>query len=76
MTEPDLFVCKEPVTFEYEGVPVFLGPTTVVRAGHPIMKGREYLFEPLRVHFDLPERPAEQSTTKRAERADRTGGRA
>jgi hypothetical protein len=51
----DLFVGKDPTTFDYDGSPVFIGPGTVVRAGHPIMKGREHLFTPLVVHFDLPE---------------------
>jgi hypothetical protein len=52
-TEPDLYVGKEPATFELDGSPVFIGPTVVVRAGHPIMKGRESLFEPLVVHYDV-----------------------
>jgi hypothetical protein len=52
-TEPDLFVGKEPATFEFEGSPVFIGPAIVVRAGHPIMLGREDLFTPLVVHYDV-----------------------
>ena len=52
MAEPDLYVGKEPCTFDFRGSPVFIGPGTVVRAGHPLMKGREGLFEPLTVHFD------------------------
>lgn len=63
-TEPDLYIGKEPATFEYEGVPVFIGPSIVVRAGHPIMKGRESLFEPLTVHFDY-----EPPTTSRSSRS-------
>lgn len=51
--ESDLFVGKEPMTFEHEGSPVFIGPGTVFRAGHPIMKGREDLFTPLVVHYDV-----------------------
>ena len=58
MPEPDLYVGKEPATFDFEGAPVFIGPSIVVRAGHPIMKGRESLFEPLRVHYEVtPEAP-------------------
>lgn len=59
MAETDLFIGKEPVTFDFEGTPVFVGPTIVVRAGHPIMNGREHLFAPLVVHFDV-----EPKTTK------------
>lgn len=66
-TEPDLYVGKEPATFEHEGASVFIGPTVVVRAGHPIMKGREDLFVPLVVHYDVaePEPKATKSTTAR-----------
>lgn len=52
-TEPGLFVGKESMTFEHEGSPVFIGPTIVVRAGHPVMQGREDLFTPLVVHYDV-----------------------
>jgi hypothetical protein len=53
MAEPDLYRGKESATFDFDGAPVFIGPGTVVRAGHPIMKGREHLFEPLTVHYDV-----------------------
>lgn len=55
MAETGLYVGKEPATFDFDGTPVFIGPTVVVRAGHPIMKGREGLFTPLVVHYDLAE---------------------
>lgn len=54
-SESGLYVGKEPATFEHEGAPVFIGPSIVVRAGHPIMKGREGLFAPLVIHYDVPE---------------------
>ena len=57
MAEPDLYIGKEPATFDFEGSPVFIGPGTVVRAGHPIMNGREDLFELLRVHYDVVAEP-------------------
>jgi hypothetical protein len=63
-TEPDLYVGKEPATFEHEGSPVFIGPTIVVRAGHPIMKGREDLFVPLVVHYDVESAKDEPKTAK------------
>lgn len=53
-TEPDLYIGTEPATFEFEGADVFIGPSTIVRAGHPIMKGREHLFAPLTIHYDTP----------------------
>ena len=61
MTVTDLFIGKEPTTFEFEGTPVFIGPAVVVRAGHPIMKGREHLFTSLVVHFDVTEPEAPKS---------------
>jgi hypothetical protein len=61
-TEPDLYIGKEPATFDFAGAPVFIGPSIVVRAGHPIMKGREDLFTPLVIHYDV-EPAAEQTTT-------------
>jgi hypothetical protein len=64
MAEPDLYVGKEPTTFDHEGSPVFIGPTIVVRAGHPIMKGREALFEPLTVHYEVE--PAVRSMAPKA----------
>jgi hypothetical protein len=65
-TEPDLYVGKEPATFDYEGSPVFIGPTIVVRAGHPIMQGRESLFVPLVVHYDVEPAPRQQAATTKA----------
>lgn len=40
-------------TFECEinGVPVTVHAGDVVTDGHPIMKGREELFGPLKIHF-------------------------
>lgn len=65
-TEPDLYVGKEPATFDFDGAPVFIGPTVVVRAGHPILKGREDLFTPLVVHYDVePELPKTTSATSK-----------
>jgi hypothetical protein len=63
-----LYVGKEPVTFEHEGAPVFIGPHIVVRAGHPIMEGREGLFTPLVVHYDVAE-PAKDVAAKPARTA-------
>jgi hypothetical protein len=67
MAEPDLYIGKESVTFDFEGAPVYVGPTTVVRAGHPIMKGREDMFTPLVVHFEVAEKPALAKAKKTTE---------
>ena len=47
----------------------FIRGVTRVRAGHPLLKGREYLFEPvdLTVHYDIEEATAAPGE-KRGER--------
>lgn len=37
---------------EIDGVPTFVQRGDLVRVGHPVMKGHEDKFEPLRVKFD------------------------
>jgi len=65
-SEPDLYVGKEPATFDVDGSPVFIGPNVVVRAGHPIMRGRESLFEPLVVHYDVERAAAAEEVGEKA----------
>ncbi len=57
MAESGLYVGKEGATFDFEGSAVFINRNTVVRAGHPIMKGREGLFMPLVIHYDVEPEP-------------------
>lgn len=73
MTESDLYVAKEPMTFELDGTPVFVGPNTVVRAGHPVMKGREDMFTPLVVHYDVEPAKDEPRASKDEPKAARSG---
>lgn len=43
---PDIYVCKESFVTEVDGAPVaFRRGVTRVHADHPILKGREHLFE-------------------------------
>jgi hypothetical protein len=79
-----LYVCKDAVNFTFQGQPVFLARGAVVRAGHPIMKGHEDLFEPLKVHYETelpaaaePERPAavKDEAPRSAVRADQQQAR-
>jgi hypothetical protein len=62
MAEGAILVARESVIFAYDGNQVYIhkGRTTV-REGHPVLRGREDLFEPLVPTFDLdspPPRPA------------------
>jgi hypothetical protein len=56
----ELYIAKEAMNFDHAGETVFVDRGTVVRAGHPIMKGREGSFEPLHVHYEVPLAKAEE----------------
>jgi hypothetical protein len=63
MASPEFYVAKESANFDFEGQPVFLtAGVTIVRAGHPILANHQQLFEPIRVHYDMPK--AEQPEVK------------
>lgn len=47
--EPDLVVCTESATWEYQGLPVFVHPGQVMLRTHPYIRGHEAMFEPLTV---------------------------
>lgn len=50
----DILVCRESAAFTFGGERVVIHKgKTRVRVGHPILEGREHLFEPLRVHYDV-----------------------
>lgn len=64
-------------TFDFRGQPVFIvGGKTIVRQGHPMLRGHEYLFEPLVVHYDLPSPTRERDVPAHPSRADQAGARA
>lgn len=63
MASNDIYVAKESFATELDGQPVIVQKgVTRVRAGHPLLKGRATLFEPLTVHYDV-----EQATAKPGE---------
>jgi hypothetical protein len=53
----DIFVAVESVITEFDGGNVYITAGQTARAGHPILKGRESIFTPLKVDYDLPEPP-------------------
>jgi hypothetical protein len=70
-----LLVAKEDATYDYKGTPVFVVKgKTIVRQGHPVLRGHENLFEPLVVHYDLP--PPREREVSSPSRADHAGARA
>lgn len=55
----DILVAKQTAVLVYDGRQITItGGRTTVRAGHPILDGREQMFEPIRIDFDV-EQPAE-----------------
>jgi hypothetical protein len=49
-----IFVAKQSFSAEVDGVPVIVSAgVTRVRAGHALLAGREALFEPITVHYDV-----------------------
>lgn len=62
-SEGRIFVCRE--TF-WHGSELFEAGITRIREGHPIMEGREHLFEPITVHYEL-ERATANPGEKRGE---------
>jgi hypothetical protein len=51
----DIFVAVDSVLTDVDGENVYITAGQTVRAGHPILKGREAMFVPLKVDYDLPE---------------------
>jgi len=50
-----ILVAATSATFDWEGQPVLVREgITTAREGHPILKGREHLFKPLEVTWELP----------------------
>lgn len=49
-----IMVAKESFVTRYEGVDLtFLAGQTRVEEGHPILVGREHLFEPIKAHYEV-----------------------
>jgi hypothetical protein len=53
----DIYVAVESVLTSVDGEPVYITAGQTARAGHPILKGREALFEPFKVDYEV-EAPA------------------
>lgn len=69
MADREIYVAREGAVFEVDGTPVFIQQGTTARAGHPILKGREHLFEPLVPDFEVTAEaqvPAKADTTEGA----------
>lgn len=54
----DIFVAVESVLTDLDGQSVYITAGQTAREGHPILKGREALFEPFKVDYEVDEAPA------------------
>jgi hypothetical protein len=53
VAEGQIYIAKESFATEYDGVPIsVVAGHTRVREGHPLLRGREHLFEPLGVDYE------------------------
>lgn len=67
----DLYVANTSAVVSLAGQRTWIKKgVTIVRAGHPIMDGRESLFDPVKVHFDTG--GVEQMTAAPGEKRDVT----
>lgn len=68
MADTDLFIAKESAITSVGGEDIVIhAGHTVVRAGHPLLKGREDLFQPLFVHYDVEPTEAPPSRSGRSQ---------
>lgn len=69
MSDADLYIATDSALTRIGGKDVMIeAGQTVVRAGHPLLKGREHMFRPLTVHYDVPEEePAQPRRASRKE---------
>jgi hypothetical protein len=58
-SKPQILVARETFTAEYDGAPVVVhGGVTRVRSDHPLVKGREHLFEAAESRVDVEQATA------------------
>lgn len=55
MAQGKLFQAVTGGAFDIDGQPVILNPGDVAREGHPVMYGRQHMFVPFVVRFELPD---------------------
>lgn len=63
MADTDLYIARESAITNVDGEDIVIqAGRTVVRAGHPLLKGRESMFQPLYVHYDVEPSKTERRT--------------
>jgi hypothetical protein len=62
-----IYVAKESFTTILDGEAIVVqAGTTRVRAGHKLLKGRQMLFEPLLIHYDVEQATAAPAEVRKA----------
>ena len=63
MAADDLLIATESVLTEVDGENQYLTAGQIARVGHPIVKDREHLFEPLTVDYDIEKVKTQEEET-------------
>lgn len=65
----EIFVANRTALIRHDGREIMLRRgITRVRAGHPLLKGREALFDAVSVDFEWPDKPVESATAAPGEK--------
>jgi hypothetical protein len=65
----DLFAANASVLTWFQDENIYITAGDLAREGHPVMKGREDMFEPVQVRFEVSEpgpKPAARTAAKKA----------
>ena len=69
MPNNDVYVAKESFACRLDGKRVIVNRgKTRVRHGHPLLKGREHLFSPIGVHYDVEQATAAPGEVRKVTR--------
>jgi hypothetical protein len=66
MAEAGILIASESFLTDWEGQRrIFTAGQTTIREGHPLVKGREQMFKPLTVDYELPEPKKDEGAHRR-----------
>jgi len=69
----EIYQARGPFLVNFNGMDVMVQQGTTVRAGHPLLAGREHLFEPFTVDYEYePPAPAPKAAAEDEPKTPRT----